>query len=250
MRPRAPEHHEEGGGERERERHHEARRLRLELQDVLQEEERVEGARVPDHRLAGDGAEEREHHHAEVPPAQEVGDGRGGCLPLLLHAPEHRRLAQSQPDVERDAEEDGRQQERDPPAPVVERGSEREPAADHGEEGQDEPERGGGLDPFIALALACRDEPGAKTHRSEASEAAHQRPARDADRGVRRMSPTSVVDTHHRDRGDEGVLAPEQVAEPAEEDGADGPDREAGEKARRAKTSWRARRGPRRTAGR
>jgi hypothetical protein len=70
-----------------------------------------------DDALARRGPEQRQHHVLVVRILHEaVGQRRLGAFALGLHLLEHRRLLQLEPDVDREREQDGRDQERDAPA--------------------------------------------------------------------------------------------------------------------------------------
>ena len=93
----------------------------VELERDGEEEQRVELARVPDHALAGGGAEQREQHVLVVRIVEEaLGQRRLRALALCLHLLEDRRLVQLEPDVDREHQQDERDQERNAPAPFGE----------------------------------------------------------------------------------------------------------------------------------
>src|SRR5262249_34284908 len=99
--------------------------------------------------LARGRAEEREQNDLEVLPLPEAFLERSlAPLPLRLHARKHRRLVELEPDVNRDAEQDERNQERYPPTPALEASFRHSPAAEPDDDQRDEEaERCGGLDP-------------------------------------------------------------------------------------------------------
>ena len=70
VRQRA-EQHEAHRADDQRPRDEHVRGEQVDLQNALQEEQRVELARVPDHRLAGDEAEQRDDDHLRVLPLAE-----------------------------------------------------------------------------------------------------------------------------------------------------------------------------------
>ena len=105
----------------ERDRDHDLRRDRRHLDGLGQEEQRVELSAVPDDRFAGGGAEQREDRDLGVRPvAERFRQRRLRAFAFLLHLLEQRRLVELQPDPDRDAKQDGREQERNAPAPVGE----------------------------------------------------------------------------------------------------------------------------------
>ncbi len=154
-----PKSHEERRAGHERGGDQQVRRLEIELERVLEEEERIELARVPDDALAGGGAQECEQHDARVAPSREAFRERRAREPALrLHLDEDRRLLELEPDVDRNAEQDDRDQERHAPAPVAEGFlAEAEPAGENHGERQEEAERRGRLDPArVVAALSLR----------------------------------------------------------------------------------------------
>ncbi|MNV48004.1 hypothetical protein D3C71_1398910 [compost metagenome] len=134
--------------------------LRLDLEHLQQEEQRIELPGVPHHGLAGGAAEQRHDHHLEVVPAGErFGQWRLGRLALGLHLHEHRRLVELHADVHRNCQQQYRQQERHPPAPGFEHLVPHGCAAGHDHQQREEQPQGGrGLDPGgeeTAPALGC-----------------------------------------------------------------------------------------------
>ena len=117
------EHDEEAGAEQQRPGDQQVGGIAVDLQDRLQEEQRVELAGVPDHALAHHAADQRQDDDLGIAP---VGEGFGQrslrALALVLHLLEHRRFIQAQPDPDRDAEQHHRHQERNAPAPCGEVG--------------------------------------------------------------------------------------------------------------------------------
>ena len=84
--------------------------------------------------------------------------GRLDAFALFLHAQEHGRLVELQPDPDGNDEKDQREQERDAPSPLGERGFAHEGAdAEDQQQRHEQSERGGGLDPGgVVAALAWR----------------------------------------------------------------------------------------------
>ena len=85
VRERA-EDHEEGSPEQQRDGDEDIGRLRIDLERLCEEEQRVELPRVPDDRLARGEAEEREQHDLEIGPLGErFRERRLGLRSLGLH---------------------------------------------------------------------------------------------------------------------------------------------------------------------
>src|SRR5262249_6172718 len=122
---------------------------RVQLEDVLQEEERLELPGVPDNALPCRRAEEREEDELVVRIVEEaLGERALGGAVLALDAEEDRRFLELQPNVDREREEDRGEQERDAPAPRREGLLRELEAADEDDgEREEEAERCGGLDP-------------------------------------------------------------------------------------------------------
>ncbi len=245
----AAEDHEERRADDECRGDQQVSGLEVELQRVLQEEERVELARVPDDALAGRRAEQRDQHDAGVAPLPEaLGQRRARELALGLHFGEHRRLLQAQPDVDRDREQHDGDQERDTPAPGLERLlAEAEAAGEDDGEREEEPERRRGLDPArVVAALALRRVLGdvsrraavLATEREALGEAQrHQQDRRpDADLRIgRQHADQRRRQAHDDDRDEEGVLAADQVADAPEQERAQRAHGEAGAEGREAR---------------
>src|SRR5690606_38418829 len=116
-----PEHDEKRRPDEERRGDDQIRRHRLDLQDLFEEEERVELPAVPDDRLTRRRAEQRQNDDLEIAPFSERLGQRGlRELALRLDFQERGRFLQLQPDVDGDREQDDREQERNAPAPHVE----------------------------------------------------------------------------------------------------------------------------------
>ncbi len=231
------EEHEKGRAEHERRGDQEVGRLEIELQRVLQEEERVELPRVPDDALARSRAEQRKDDDAGVAPLAEAFRQGGPRQPALgLHLDEDRRFLEAQPDVDGHSKEDDGDQERQAPAPVAEGIlAETEPAGkDHGE-GQEESERRRRLDPArVVAALALRRVLGdigrgaavlaAESEALRKPQGHEQHGGPDADLRIgRQHADERGRQTHDDDRDQEGVLAADQVADAPENQCADRP---------------------------
>ena len=132
--------------------------LRLHLECLRDEEERVELAGVPDHGLTGGTAEQRHDHDLEVVPACEgLGQRRLGSLALFLHAQEDRRLVELHADINRDHQQQDGEQEGNAPAPNIEVLAEQFAAAKDDQQRHEQAQRCGGLNPAgEQTALAVR----------------------------------------------------------------------------------------------
>ncbi len=221
---------------------HQVGRDGVHLELLREEEERIELARVPDHRLAGGEADQRQDHDLQVLPlAERFAQWRLGGLALGLHALEGGRLRQREPDPQRHAQQQDGNEERDAPAPVGEgllahggAGSQ-----DH-QQRQEQAHRGGGLDPRgIGAALALRRMLGHVGRRAAVlaaqgqalQHAQHDQDDRGghADAGIGRQDTHDEGGQAHDQDGDqEGVLAPDHVAQPPEHQRTEGPHDEAG----------------------
>ena len=160
-----PEEQEAAGAKDQRPGHQDVGRVRIDLDDVLQEEQGIELARVPHDRLPRDQTQKRdecdlgvqpapdhrnrdkgdadvhgkrpgqrpgkrEHQHQDrrdqqdqgiAPRTKSLAQRSLGRRPFFLHLLEGRALVHLQTDVERDQQQEDRSQERDAPAPGVER---------------------------------------------------------------------------------------------------------------------------------
>src|SRR5207342_2917769 len=160
---------------------------------------------------------------------------------LVLHLLEQRRFAQLQADPHRYAEQHDRQQERHAPVGRLERlGADMAAHAQDHQQRQEQAERGGGLDEAgvqAALAVwrvlgdvgrraavfAAEREPLQQSQRDQD----HWRGDADA-RVTRQQADQEGRRAHDHDGDQEGVLAPDQVAESAEHQRAERPHRETG----------------------
>ena len=239
-----PEDEKERRAHEQRARDEQVRRLRVHLERLREEEQGVELPRVPHHRLARREPEQREQHDLEVaPPRERFGERRLRRLALVLHLLEQRRFVQLEPDPHRDAQQDERHQERDPPAPRLELlctqcGA---TAEDH-EERKEEPQRRRRLDPRrVRTALAVRrmlrhvgGGTAVFTAECQALEQSHrdqEHGRRHADPRVARQQPDDARGhAHDEDRQQERHLPTDEIPDPPEEDGAERPHREAGRK--------------------
>ncbi len=232
---------EEGRPQEQRRRHQDVRGAGVDLERLREEEEGVELAGVPDDRLTRGEPEEREQDDLEVPPLGErLAERRLRPRPLGLHRLEDRRLVELEPDPDRDPEQQERDEEWDAPPPRLEGFStERHAATEDDEEGEEEPHRRRRLDPRgVGAALTVRRVLGDISGRAavlpaegEALEQPQQHQdhwRREPDRRVRgEDADHEGRDPHDDDRDQEGVLAADEVTEAAEDERAEGPDRES-----------------------
>ena len=92
------------------------------MQHLGEEEEGIKLPRVPHHSLTHDGAKEGGQHDLQIAPlAESFGQGRLGAGAFFLHLGENRRFMQFQTQIQTYAQEQTRQQVRNPPAPILER---------------------------------------------------------------------------------------------------------------------------------
>ncbi|MEY9294298.1 hypothetical protein ABH979_007372 [Bradyrhizobium ottawaense] len=214
----------------------------VDLQDRLQEEQRVELAGVPDDALAHHAAEQREQHElAVLPVAEGFGQRRLRALALVLHLLEDRGFIEAKPDPDRDAEQQHRDQERDAPAPRREVGlAEGATGEQDHQQRQEQAERRGGLNEGgVVAALAVRSmfrDVGRRAailtaERQALGEAQRDQDdrSRDADGGrVRQQADDEGRQTHDQDGDEEGIFAADDVADAAEHDRAERTHQEAG----------------------
>ncbi len=215
--------------------------LRVDLERLQQEEQRVELPGVPDDGLAGGTAEQRHDHYLEVLPAGEgFSQRRLGGLAFGLHLQEHRRLAELQADVDRDDQQQDRQQEGNPPAPGLKCfvAADCTAGQDH-QERKEQAEGGGGLYPrgeVATLAFGCMFGHVSRCAAILATQGqALQQAQGDQDDRCRHANGRVTGqkahdggrDTHDHNGDQEGVLAPDHVAQTAEHDGAEGANGEA-----------------------
>ncbi len=236
------EEQEESGSQQQRPGDQQVGGIAVNLEDRLQEEQRVELAGVPDHRLAHGEADQGEQHDLAVGPVGErLGERRLGALAFVLHLLEHRRLVEAEPDPDRDAEQQHRDQERDAPAPDREVRFTGEGAGKQNhQQGEEQAERRGGLNERgVVTALAVRRMLGDigrgaavfATQRKALQQAQRDQDdrGRDADGGgAGQQADDERRQAHDQDGHQEGVLAADDVTDPAEHDGAERPHQEAG----------------------
>ena len=236
------EHDEERRGDNQCRSHHELRARRIDLQRLLEEQQSVELAAIPYDGLAGGGPEQGQQHDLEIPPlCERLGQRRLRQLARGFHLLEYRRFLQLQPDVHGDHEQDGRQQERHAPALVFEVPVGHERAArENDEQREEEAQRGRCLDPARVEAAPAgwrvlgdvRRGPAVLTAEREAlqqSKCDEEDRRGDANRLVRRQAADERGRGAHDDDGDEeGVLAADEVTEPAEHQRTERPHEEPG----------------------
>ena len=210
------------------------------MQRAFQEKERVELPRIPDHGLSRRRTEEGEQHDLKVTAVGEGFRERGfGQLALGADLLESRRLLELQPDIDRDREQHHRHQERDAPAPDLEVIACCPPAEQDHEQREKEPEGRRGLDPARvepapAIGRMLGDI-GRRTAVLTAEREALQHAQHDEDDGcrhtdggvVRQQADEGGRHAHQHDGDEEGALTADEVAEPPEDERAEGPYEEA-----------------------
>ncbi len=213
----------------------------VQLHRLLQEDHDVELAGEIGRALAGGDADQRQQHQAQAGPlAEGLLDRILRQAVLLLHAREHGRLVQPGAHIDGNRQHHDRQDERQAPAPLAEvlcahRGL---GAQDH-DQRQDQPGRRGDLDPAGQQAAAPRLAMLGHIDHRAAVFAAHGQALHHAQgqqqyprQVARRFIGGQAADqhgrpAHHHHRDQEGVLAPEPVAEIAKQHRAQRPDDEA-----------------------
>jgi hypothetical protein len=215
--------------------------INIELQRDGEEEQGIELSGVPDDALAGGGAEQRQQDEAVVRVAQEaVGQGRLRALTLGLHLGEDRRFVQLEPDVDREHQQDQRDQERNAPAPIGEGLGVHLGAAERDDrERQEEAQGRGGLDPArgVAATVARRvfghvsGRPAVFAAQRQALDQAqpdHQHRRQPANRGKgRQQADQEGRPAHEQDGHQEGIFAANQIAQATEHQGAERTDQKA-----------------------
>ena len=236
------EEDEERRRQRQRDRDQDVGGRAIHLQRLFEEEQRVELPGIPDHRLPRDRAEQRDQHPFEIAPAREsLGQRRLGRRPLVLHLLEYGAFGQLQPDPQRHREQQDRDQERHAPAPggeglLAHHGAQ----SDHDEQSREQPHRRGGLDPAgvepaLPLGRVLGDigrRPAIFAAQREALQQAQRDQDErrgDADRRIARQQSDREGRKPHDPHGDEeGVLAPDHVADAPEHQSAERPHGEPG----------------------
>jgi hypothetical protein len=188
------------------------------------------------HRLARHRAEQREQHQLQIAPASErLAQRILRELARGAHLAEHGRLFELHADVDGNREQDDRQQEGHAPAPSLEVLAEQPAAAEDHDERQDHARSRRDLNPARVVSAAARRGVFRDVSRGAAVLAADgetlqqsQRDQddrrRDADRRLARQHTDERRGDAHEDDGDqERVLAAREVAEPAEDQRAEGP---------------------------
>ena len=230
------EENEQRGPEQERRADQQVRVLVVELQRRRQEIERIKLAGVPHDALPRRRTEQRHQHQLRIAPARETfRQRRLRRFPLGLHLGEHRRFLELEPDVDRDRQQQNRHEERHSPAPRPKTlGGHRVPGQVNHREGKKESQRGRELDPAreqpaFARRRVFRDIRGRaaifpaqrQALREPEHDQDHRRP--EADRRIRRQhADQRGRQTHHDDGDEERVLPPDQVADPAKDQRAEG----------------------------
>src|SRR3989441_3675324 len=224
----------------QRDSHDEARGHHVHLVYLLQVVQRPElpavpDASLPDHHDAGDDNE------LDIRAEEGFLPGVLGHLPFGFELLEDRGLLQLQADVDRNSHQQERSQERDAPAPVVERvGADVRPRTDdHGHRHHD-PKSRRGLQPAGVVAAAFVRHvlgdvgDGASIFATQAqaldhSQGEEQDRGRETDRLVAGDQPDHPRAQPHSGQGDEErVLAAHPVAQPSEEERPQRTDQESG----------------------
>ena len=213
----------------------------VDLEGLGEEEEGVELARIPHHGFAGGGAEQGQDGDLGIGPVAEgFGERRLRALALFLHLLEHGRFGELHADPDRHRQQHGREQERQPPAPRHESlfahgGAD----AEDDEQRHEQAERRRGLDPGGEIAALSRRRVLGHIGRGAAVLAAEREALHEAQRDqehrggdapgrIGRQDADQEGAEAHQGHGDqEGVFAADDVAEPAEDEGAERPHREA-----------------------
>ena len=124
----------------------------VDLLHRLQEVESPELAAVPDAALS-QHHDRRDDDIAEILTLERLAPGIDRGLPFGLDRLEDRRLLEAKPDIDRDRDEKERKDERQSPAPFIERfGAEDLPGAHDYGQGENDAERGRGLEPPGVIA--------------------------------------------------------------------------------------------------
>ena len=259
----AAEEQEAAGGQNQRPSDHDVGRELIDLQDALQEEQRVELAGVPNHGLTGGKAEQGQQRPLGVLPLTEgFRERRLGVGALLLHLLEGWALLHLQADPDRDGEQHHRDEERNAPAPDLEgRQRGRGPVRvghrgrrigavhvalrrEDDDQREQQAERRGGLNEGGIEAAPSRRSVFGHVDRRAAVLAAERETLEHAQRQQRhRRNPADIVgregriggqkadregrDAHDQDGDEEGVLTTDHVAEPAEHQCAERAHKEA-----------------------
>ena len=238
----AAENHEERCADQQRSGDQQIGGLRVDLQCLQQEEQRIELPGVPDHCLPGRAAQQRHDHHFEVVPAcKGFGQRRFRGLAFVLHFLEYRRLAQLQANVHRHGQQNDRQQKRNPPAPRLERlVTQRRAAGENHQQRHEQTEGGGGLNPRSEKATAvawrvlryvgCRAAVFTTQRQTlEQTQGDQNHRGGDADGGVAGQQTDDCRGHAHDHDGDQKrVFAPDHVTQAPEDDGAERPHRKPG----------------------
>ncbi len=115
------EHQEEGRGQDQGRPDQDVGRIGIDMQQVLQEEQRVKLTAIPDDALTGDQAKQGQQHDLQVFPLQEgLGEWRLGQAAFVLHRLENRAFIELHANPHRHQQQDDREQERHAPAPGLE----------------------------------------------------------------------------------------------------------------------------------
>jgi hypothetical protein len=235
------EEDEEWGADGKRYGDHDVRRRAVEPHRFFEEEEGVELPGVPDDRLPGDRPEQLDEDHPQVRPA---GKGfakwgfrrRAGRLHLLVN----RALVELETDPQRDAEQEDGGEEGQPPAIVDEgRFADRGPQADDDQKGGEQPQSRRRLDPAgveaAAVVRRMLGDIGGRAAILPAQGEALQHAQGDQQHGrcqagaliCRQQADREGREAHDAHGDEEGVLAPDEIADAPEHKRPERADREA-----------------------
>ena len=186
------------------------RQPEVDLQRVLQEEQRVELARVPHHALSARGAEQREQHELQIAPLPEtLRERRARVRAVRLHFDEQRRLGELEPDVDRDREQNHRDEERHAPAPRAKRFfAESDAATENHRQRQEKAERCGRLDPARVVTALVRRRVFGHICRGAAVLAAERESLREPQRNEQHRRPDADLRVRRQHADERGRQSP------------------------------------------
>ena len=148
------EHDEEPGAEHQRPCDQQVGGIAVDLQNRLQEEQRVELTGIPDHALTHGAADQRQDDDLGIAPVGErFGQRCFRALALVFHLLKHGRFIEAQPDPDRDCQQHDGYEEWDTPAPSREIGFADSSAGkqDH-QQREEQAQRGSGLNERSVIA--------------------------------------------------------------------------------------------------
>ena len=212
----------------------------VDLEELLQEDVGIEEHRVPIGALGGHQAEEGDQHQLDVRPAAEgLAVGRAAVLTGVLHLLEGRAFRQPHADPDRDGHQARRQEEGDAPGPGAERRLAQGSADDEDHRQRAHQAEGRrGLHPAGHIAAPVRRRVLGDIDGRAAVLAAERRALDHPKQDQERRGPLSDLGeggqkadgegrpAHHADGDQKGRLAPDPVAQAAEDQGPDRPEGE------------------------